>query len=139
MKISKKNYFSILTTSLKNIFYIITIILGSVKALNSDLFNQTIKGSHHAVIIAGSHGYGNYRHHADACHAFKILSENGVPKENIIVMLYDDVANDPLNPFPGKLFNKPSNSSYPGIDVYTDCQKDYTGNQVNAQNFIVDF
>jgi len=127
-----KQYISILV----KILYTITILISSVQSLDVSNFNQLSNGTHHAVIIAGSHGYGNYRHHADVCHAFKILSENGVPKNNIIVMLYDDVANDPQNPFPGKLFNKPSTKNNPGIDVYANCQKDYTGNQVTAHNFL---
>jgi legumain len=36
-----------------------------------------------------------------------------MPIENIIVMAYDDVANDEENPFIGKLFNTPD-----GNDVY---------------------
>jgi legumain len=36
------------------------------------------------------------------------MRKNGIPEENIITMSYDDVANDPENPFPGKLFNKPN-------------------------------
>ena len=27
----------------------------------------------HAVLIAGSNGYDNYRHQADICHAYNIL------------------------------------------------------------------
>ena len=46
------------------------------------------------VLAAGSWGWENYRHQADVCHAYHILAANGVPEENIVVMLYDDVAND---------------------------------------------
>ena len=31
---------------------------------------------------------------ADVCHAYQILRRNGVPPENIIVMMYDDIANN---------------------------------------------
>jgi hypothetical protein len=31
-------------------------------------------------------------------------------------MAYDDIANNPQNPFPGKIFNKPAISA--GVDVY---------------------
>ena len=88
----------------------------------------------HAVLMAGSAGYINYRHHADTCHAFHLLNYSGV--QNIITMFYDNVAQDPQNPFPGKLFNHPSNSSHPGSDVYQGVQKDYVGNNVNAANFL---
>jgi len=89
-----------------------------------------------AVIVAGSNGYDNYRHQADACHAYQVLHANGVPDSNIIMMYYDDIANDPSNPYPGKLFNKPTAAGTPGVDVYGGCKKDYTGNDATAANFL---
>jgi legumain len=89
-----------------------------------------------AVIVAGSNTFGNYRHQTDACHAYQVVSKNGIPDERIIVMIYDDIANDPENPFPGKLFNKPTAAGTPGVDVYAGCQKDYTGEDVTAANFL---
>lgn len=32
---------------------------------------------------------------ADISHAYQILRNNGVPQENIITMMFDDVANSP--------------------------------------------
>jgi hypothetical protein len=58
------------------------------------------------------------RHQADACHAYQIVKKNGIPAENIITFMYDDVASDPANPFPGKLFNAPTAAGTPGKDVY---------------------
>ena len=49
---------------------------------------------HWAVIMAGSNTYGNYRHQADSHHAVKIMLENGIPRENIIHLAYDDIANN---------------------------------------------
>jgi legumain len=89
-----------------------------------------------AVIVAGSNGYYNYRHQSDACHAFQIVKSGGIAPENIIIMQYDDIANNPQNPSKGKLFNKPTPKGTPGVDVYGGCQKDYTGNDVTADNFI---
>ena len=31
---------------------------------------------------------------ADACHAYQILHKNGIPDENIVVMMYDDIAHN---------------------------------------------
>jgi len=89
-----------------------------------------------AVIVAGSNGYGNYRHQADACHAYQIVKKNGIPEERIIIMHYDDIAHNSQNPFKGQVFNKPTAAGTPGIDVYAGCGKDYTGNTVSADNFI---
>lgn len=40
----------------------------------------------------GSNTWGNYRHQADACHAYQILIKNGYKAKNIITMMYDDIA-----------------------------------------------
>ena len=55
------------------------------------------------VLVAGSNGYFNYRHQADVCHAYQIVSKHGIPDENIIVMMYDDIANNKENPMKGQV------------------------------------
>jgi len=47
-----------------------------------------------AVLVAGSNGWWNYRHQADICHAYHILTSHGVPASQIITMMYDDIANN---------------------------------------------
>jgi len=84
-----------------------------------------------AVLVAASFQYDNYRHQADVCHAYHVLSNRGIPDSNIIVMLYDDVVTDEGNPFFGKLYNTPT-----GEDVYAGCKKDYTQRAVSAKNFL---
>jgi legumain len=87
-----------------------------------------------AVLVAGSNGFWNYRHQTDICHAYQIVSQNGIAADHIITLAYDDIANDPSNPFPGQLFNKPTTG--PGKDVYAGCQIDYTGAAVTPQTFL---
>jgi len=91
--------------------------------------------AHWAVLVAGSNGFWNYRHQADICHAYTTLLSKGLHPENIIVMAFDDVANDPSNPFVGKMFNKPTYTQ-PGKDVYGYCKIDYKGADVNSANFL---
>ena len=55
--------------------------------------------------VAGSAGYGNYRHQSDVCHAYQVVRSKGIPASNIIVMAVDDVANNRENPYPGELSN----------------------------------
>lgn len=86
---------------------------------------------HFAVLVAGSKDFWNYRHQADVCHAYHIAVRSGIPEENIIVMAYDDIADNPNNPFPGQIFNKKD-----GPNVYEGCQIDYRGKEVNPQNFL---
>ncbi|KAI4369722.1 hypothetical protein MLD38_018136 [Melastoma candidum] len=87
------------------------------------------KGTKWAVLVAGSSGYENFRHQADVCHAYQILKKNGMKDENIIVFMYDDIANNEENPTPGIIINKPG-----GGDVYKGVPKDYTGKSVTAAN-----
>jgi legumain len=70
-------------------------------------------GKKWALLVAGSNGYDNYRHQADICHAYQILKKGGLKDENIIVFMYDDIANNPENPRPGVLINHPN-----GPNVY---------------------
>lgn len=86
-----------------------------------------------AVIAVGSSGFMNYRHQADGCHAYQVLLESGIPADQIILMMQDDVANSGQNPFKGQLFNKPGSNS---TDVYKGCKVDYRGSIVTAKLFL---
>lgn len=92
--------------------------------------------AHWALLVAGSSEYYNYRHQSDVFHAFHVLTGRGVPPENIVTMVYDDIANHPLNPFPGQVFNKPTQAGQPGYDVYKGTKRDYTGANVTSVNFL---
>jgi legumain len=59
------------------------------------------------------------------------MKNNGIPEDQIIVFAYDDIANSPSNPYPGKVFNKPN-----GEDVYAGCNIDYRGSAVTPANFL---
>ncbi|GFR75405.1 legumain [Elysia marginata] len=83
------------------------------------------------LLIAGSAGYGNYRHQADVCHAYQIAHKNGIPDERIVVMMYDDIAHNEDNPVKGNIINRPG-----GPNVYPGVPKDYTGDDVNAETFL---
>lgn len=108
------------------------IMLGGLLFLSlSFLAASAETGKHWALIVAGSNGWYNYRHQADVCHAYQILHKNGIPDENIVVMMYDDIANNPSNPTPGIIINKPK-----GDDVYKGVVKDYTKEEVTPNNFL---
>ncbi|CAI0413740.1 unnamed protein product [Linum tenue] len=86
-------------------------------------------GTRWAVLVAGSKGYGNYRHQADVCHAYQLLKKGGLKEENIVVFMFDDIANSELNPRPGTIINHPQ-----GDDLYAGVPKDYTGENVTTEN-----
>ncbi|KAF8007650.1 hypothetical protein BT93_K1598 [Corymbia citriodora subsp. variegata] len=87
------------------------------------------KGTRWAVLVAGSNSYENYRHQADVCHAYQILKANGLKDENIIVFMYDDIAQSTQNPTKGIIINKPN-----GSDVYHGVPKDYTLTETTTAN-----
>jgi len=88
-------------------------------------------GQNWAVLVAGSNGYYNYRHQSDICHAYQIFKKNGVPDSNIIVFMYDDIANNAQNPHKGSIINTDN-----GPNVYPGVPKDYTGATVTPENFL---
>lgn len=88
-------------------------------------------GVNWAVLVAGSSGYGNYRHQSDICHAYQILKKGGLKDENIIVFMYDDIADNEENPRKGIIINSPK-----GVDVYKGVPKDYTGEEVTSNNLL---
>merc|ERR1711974_163948 len=53
------------------------------------------------------------------------------PKNNIVTMMYDDIAHNSQNPFKGNIINQPNGSNlYPGVQI------DYKGDEVTAKNFL---
>ena len=88
-------------------------------------------GTRWAVLLAGSNGYWNYRHQADICHAYQLLIKGGLKEENIVVFMYDDIADNEENPRKGIIINSPH-----GEDVYKGVPKDYTGDDVTVSNFL---
>ncbi|KAF3613740.1 Vacuolar-processing enzyme [Capsicum annuum] len=99
------------------------------RSISRFLTDETV-GTKWAVLVAGSHGWWNYRHQADVCHAYQILKKGGLKDENIIVFMYDDIANNTMNPRPGVIINNPH-----GQNVYKGVPKDYVGKDVCADNF----
>ncbi|CAB4059028.1 LGMN [Lepeophtheirus salmonis] len=65
------------------------------------------EGKTWVLLVAGSNTWDNYRHQADVCHAYQIARTHGIPDERIVVMMYDDIASNKVNPTPGKMINKP--------------------------------
>ncbi|KAL7869587.1 hypothetical protein AOLI_G00135750 [Acnodon oligacanthus] len=51
---------------------------------------------------------------------------NGIPDEQVVVMMYDDIAFHEENPYPGEVINEPN-----GPNVYPGVLKDYTGDELS--------
>ena len=68
-----------------------------------------------------------------SAHAYQIMRAGGIPAENIITMMYNDVPLAKANPFPGELYNRPGDDS---PDVYDGVVVDYEGEDVNVENLL---
>ncbi|XP_053094388.1 legumain-like [Pangasianodon hypophthalmus] len=89
------------------------------------------KGKQWVLLAGGSKGWEDYDVQANVCHAYHVAHQNGVPDEQIVVMMYDDIAYNEQNPIPGNIINVPN-----GPNVYPGVLKDYTGEEVSAENFL---
>ena len=90
------------------------------------------KGKIWAVLVAGSSGWWNYRHQSDVCHLYKLLTKNhGIPRAQVIVMMYNDIAFNEQNKHPGTIIN-----ALHGKDVYEGTMIDYMGEDVTPNNFL---
>jgi legumain len=87
-------------------------------------------GSLRALIVAGSNGFSNYRHQADVCHQYNLMT-SAIAASEVTLMMYDDVAWSRRNPLIGRLFNWPG-----GSNVYNGCFTDYREDKVSLNNFL---
>nr|KAG5710767.1 hypothetical protein BaRGS_035169 [Batillaria attramentaria] len=93
--------------------------------------SRTTEGKNWALLVAGSNTYDNYRHQADICHAYHVVRNHGIPEENIVVMMYDDIAYSRENPYQGNVINEPNGENlYPGVVI------DYKKEEVNPEVFL---
>uniref|UniRef100_A0A646QJ75 legumain n=1 Tax=Hemiscolopendra marginata TaxID=943146 RepID=A0A646QJ75_9MYRI len=110
---------------------ILFTLLSFVSCFDINRLNLPADGKIWALLVAGSNTYDNYRHQADICHAYQILHKHGIPDEQIVVMMYDDIAQSEENPTKGIIINHPN-----GEDVYQGTIKDYIKNDVTPENFL---
>jgi phosphatidylinositol glycan class K len=86
-----------------------------------------------AVLVSSSKFWFNYRHAANVLSIYRSIKRLGIDDSHIILMLADDTACDPRNPWPGTVFNNIKHE----INVYgSDAEVDYKGDEVTADNFI---
>ena len=85
------------------------------------------------VLVCGSDGFWNYRHHADISHAYQIVKAGGVDPDHIITLMYNDVPFDEENPFRGQLYNHPGDDV---PDVYDGVVVDYEKEDVTPENLL---
>lgn len=84
-----------------------------------------------ALILAGSSGWENYRHQADALAQYRLLRRAGLPDDRIVLILADDIASAPENPEPGVVRHEVG-----GPNLYEDVRIDYRLDSVTASDVL---
>jgi GPI-anchor transamidase subunit K len=101
--------------------------------------------SNHAVILSSSRFWFNYRHAVNALAIYNLIRQNGIPDENIILMLADDIPANPRNPFKNQVFyetittkansrTRPITTHKPSSLIDSHVQIDYRGDDVTVDN-----
>lgn len=74
----------------------------------------------YAIVVAASTGWQNYRHQADALAMYHLLKRHGYDDDHIILIMEDDIANNPKNKKKGDV-----RVEIDGENLYHDLQIDY--------------
>ncbi len=82
-----------------------------------------------AILVQGSSGWANYRHQADVLNVYRMLKRNGWDDDHIILIVSDELANNPQNTFPGEV----RCSTY-GDDLYRGAVIDYSSDTLNVSD-----
>ncbi len=78
-----------------------------------------------ALLVAASTGWNNSRHQADIFAIYQRLKMSGYDDEHIVLIAEDDVALNPVNPYPGQVFITEN-----GDDVRAGVKVDYRLSEV---------
>ena len=57
----------------------------------------------HAVLVAASQAWKNYRHQADVLGMYQYLKRQGYDDDHIVLIMADDIVYDKNNPYPGQV------------------------------------
>lgn len=93
----------------------------------------TMHTNNWAVLVCTSRYWFNYRHMANTLSLYRTVKRLGIPDERIILMLADDIACNPRNKYPAKVFNNENHK----INLYGDnVEVDYRGYEVTVENLL---
>lgn len=75
--------------------------------------------SNYALLVAASNTWDNYRHQADILNVYQILKYLGYDDDHIVLIMEDDLAENPQNPHMGEV------RRHDGQNLYVDVNVDY--------------
>lgn len=85
----------------------------------------------YALIVATASGWENYRHQANAYSIYRLLKQNGLDDNHILLISEDDIAFNSSNPTPGFI-------QFPSDDknVYENIKVDYHPSEINLDGLL---
>jgi ABC-type branched-subunit amino acid transport system substrate-binding protein len=97
---------------------------------------NTVGGAHEpapraggwALLVAASVGWENYRHQADVLAQYQWLRSRGVAPDHIVVVMADDLADNPRNPERGTVRN-----AVGGPNLHPGVRADYSPTELSAE------
>ena len=85
-----------------------------------------------AVVISPSTSWENYRHQADAFAMYQTLRRHGYDDDHIVLIVEDNLADDPRNNYPGQIFVESAGAL--GDDIRQDAVVDYHFSQLTPDD-----
>lgn len=98
---------------------------------NQKDFHYPRLNSRYAVVVGASDTWMNYRHQADALAFYQLLKSNGYDDDHIILIMEDNIANNPLNIRPGEVRVTPD-----GENLYHDVRVDYHLSDISVSDLM---
>lgn len=83
-----------------------------------------------AVLVATSQGWANYRHQADVLAMYDLLKRHGYQDSHIILIMQDDIAYNPKNPYQGVVCVTPAQIEQ-NMNLHAGVKTDYHTNDLN--------
>lgn len=94
-----------------------------------------------ALVISPSTTWNNYRHQSDALAMYQLLKYSGYDDDHIVLIVEDNLANDPQNPFPGQIFlerSKAGGDLLTNTNIRQDIMVDYHFSDLNSPSDLAD-
>ena len=96
-----------------------------------------------AVVISPSTKWTNYRHQADALAIYQGLRHYGYDDDHIVLIVEDNLADAPQNPFPGQIFVERASQPDPAnplvnADLHKNLQVDYHFSDLSSPDDLAD-
>ncbi len=130
---SPLNFCSQMSSNLKAITLKAIIDLACISCCLSSSVFRSSHSNNWAVLVDTSRFWLNYRHESNVLAFYRTIKRLGVPDSNIILMVSDDQACNPRNPYPSCIFHNESHQ----LNLYDDTvEVDYKGAEVSVENFL---